>query len=209
MTSAVPPPLSLLHEENLALQQGYLCIAGIDEAGRGALAGPVVAACVVLPKDQFPVGVADSKTLSADQRERLYTEIYATARGIGIGIVEAAVIDAINILKATHQAMRLALANLPDGLFPDVALIDGLPVKPFPIDQIALVRGDSRSATIAAASIIAKVTRDRLMCGYDLDYPDYGFASHKGYGAPTHLQVLQTPKPQNPKTPTIYGKRII
>lgn len=178
-------------EERRAQAEGCHCIAGIDEAGRGALAGPVVAACVILPFERAPVGVADSKTLSAEIRERLYSEIIGMARGVGVGIVDAATIDAINILRATHEAMRLALANLPPGLFPDVALIDGLPVRPFPLDQIALVRGDGRSASIAAASIIAKVTRDRLMRAYDHTFPEYGFAAHKGYPAPTHLRALE------------------
>ena len=185
-------PYSFFLEERLARADGYRCLAGIDEAGRGALAGPVVAACVVLPFERVPAGVNDSKQLSAELRERLYDEIMNMARGVGIGIVEAATIDRINILRASHEAMRLALRDLPPGLFPDVALIDGLPVRPFPLDQIALVKGDSRSASIAAASIIAKVTRDRLMRGYHDEYPAYGFSGHKGYPAPIHLRALQT-----------------
>ncbi len=179
-------------EERQARSEGYMCIAGIDEAGRGALAGPVVAACVVLPFECVPYGVDDSKKLSEEQRERLYDAILYTARGVGVGIVDAPTIDAINILRATHQAMRLALADLPPGLFPSVALIDGLPVRPFPLDQIALVKGDSRSPSIAAASIIAKVTRDRIMRAYDTEHPVYGFAGHKGYPAPIHLRALET-----------------
>ena len=187
-----PDPLPSWLEEQRARSEGYRCIAGIDEAGRGALAGPVVAACVILPFERVPDGVDDSKKLSPDQRERLYDAIRHTARGVGVGIVDAPTIDAINILRASHEAMRLALADLPPGLFPDVALIDGLPVRPFPLDQIALVKGDSRSPSIAAASIIAKVTRDRLMRDYDALHPVYGFAGHKGYGAPIHLKALQT-----------------
>ena len=179
-------------EERRARSDGYRCLAGIDEAGRGALAGPVVAACVVLPFEQVPNGVNDSKQLSEALRERLYDEIFAMARGVGIGLVDAPTIDRINILKASHEAMRLALFDLPLGLLPDLALIDGLPVRPFPLDQIALVKGDSRSASVAAASIIAKVTRDRLMRGYHKEYPVYGFSSHKGYPAPIHLRALQT-----------------
>ena len=179
-------------EERQARRDGYRCLAGIDEAGRGALAGPVVAACVVLPFERVPNGVNDSKQLSAAMRERLYDEIRNGARGVGVGIVDAPTIDRINILRASHEAMRLALADLPPGLFPDVALIDGLPVRPFPLDQIALVKGDSRSASIAAASIIAKVTRDRLMRAYHDEYPVYGFSGHKGYPAPIHLRALQT-----------------
>ena len=112
------------------------------------------------------------------------------ARGVGIGIVEAEVIDQINILKATHQAMRQALANLPGGLLPDIVLIDGLPVQPFPITQVAIVEGDGKSASIAAASIVAKVTRDHLMCALDTQYPGYGFATHKGYSTAAHLRAL-------------------
>ena len=179
-----------LFEERAAWEAGFRCLTGIDEAGRGALAGPVVAACVVLPFERFPPGLNDSKQLKPAERERLYGPIVALTRGIGIGIVEAPMIDEINILRATHRAMRLALENLPYGLFPDLALIDGLPVVPFPIEQWALIKGDGRSASIAAASIIAKVTRDRLMQSHAAAYPDYGFDSHKGYGAPVHLRAL-------------------
>ncbi len=182
-------------EERAGWEAGYRCVAGIDEAGRGPLAGPVVAACVVLPFGKCPAGLNDSKQLTPLQRERLYPEILALARGWGVGIVEAETIDHLNILRATHLAMRLALEAMPPGLSPDLALIDGLPVRPFPVDQIALVKGDSRSASIAAASILAKVTRDRLMCEYDLLYPAYGFAGHKGYGAASHLAALATHGP--------------
>ena len=184
-------PNDLWYEERLALTDGYRCVAGIDEAGRGPLAGSVVAACVVLPFERVPNGVQDSKTLTPYQRETLFDQILSSARGVGIGVVDSLRIDEINILRATHEAMRLALANLPAGMLPDVALIDGLPVRPFPIDQIALVKGDAHSASIAAASIIAKVTRDRLMIGSDLLYPQYDFASNKGYGSPAHLEALK------------------
>ncbi|HZP82952.1 MAG TPA: ribonuclease HII [Chthonomonadaceae bacterium] len=179
-------------EERIAWAEGYRCIAGIDEAGRGAMAGPVVAACVVLPYEKAPPGINDSKALTPAQRERLYDEIVRVARGVGVGIVGAEEIDRINVLRATHKAMRLALENLPGGLQPDIALIDGLPVRPFPITQVALVRGDTRSISIAAASIIAKVTRDRLMRDYDAQYPGYGFALHKGYCVPAHLRALES-----------------
>jgi len=184
------PAIDWWLEERLAWLDGYRCLVGIDEVGRGALAGPVVAAAVVLPYERVPQGVTDSKLLSPEQREGLYPQIRHLARGVGIGIVNAACIDEINILRATHEAMRLALADLPPGLFPDLALIDGLPVLPFPLAQTALVGGDGRSASIAAASIIAKVTRDRLMRDFDAVYPGYGFASNKGYGAPIHLRGL-------------------
>lgn len=178
-------------QERFVLAEGYLCVAGIDEAGRGPLAGSVVAACVVLPFERVPAGVQDSKTLTSSQRERLFDQIMDVARGVGVGIVDSIRIDEINVLRASHEAMRLALADLPVGLLPDVALIDGLPVRPFPIDQVALVKGDSRSPSIAAASIIAKVTRDRLMIELDLLYPQYDFASNKGYGSLSHFKALE------------------
>lgn len=178
-------------EERAAAKAGYTCIVGIDEAGRGCLAGPVVAACVLLPFEWLPEGLNDSKQLTPSERERLYEVITGDARGWGVGVVEAERIDAVNILKATHEAMRKALEELPKGLFPDLALIDGLPVQPFPITQKALVRGDARSASIAAASIVAKVTRDRLMRSLDALFPGYGFAQHKGYATREHIRALQ------------------
>ncbi len=190
MTKAAAPTDWLLFERE-AWDSGHVCLAGIDEAGRGALAGPVIAACVVLPFGKYPPGLNDSKQLTPQQREALYGPIITMARGVGVGIVDAATVDRINVLGATHQAMRLALVNLPYGLRPDLALIDGLPVVPFPLMQWALVKGDGRSATIAAASIIAKVTRDRLMTDFARQYPDYGFDRHKGYGSPPHLNALR------------------
>jgi ribonuclease HII len=184
------PKVDMWHEERLAWQEGRRCIAGIDEAGRGALAGPVVAACVVLPLEWEASGVNDSKLLTPLQRDAAFDPILRTARGIGIGIVDAREIDAINVLRATHKAMHIALECLPSGLRPDLVLIDGLPVRPFPATQLALVRGDSRSVSIAAASIVAKVTRDRLMASYDGQFPGYGFAGHKGYGVAMHLNAL-------------------
>ncbi len=178
-------------EEKRLWDEGYVCISGIDEAGRGALAGPVVAACVVLPRSIAPDGINDSKQLSPQQRESLYAAILKTARGVGVGVVDVETIEAINILRATHVAMRRALENLPAGLLPDIALIDGLPVKEFPLAQLALVKGDQRCVSIAAASIVAKVSRDRLMVELDALYPGYGFALHKGYGVPQHLRALK------------------
>lgn len=178
-------------EERLAWMEGFRCVVGVDEAGRGALAGPVVAAAVVFPAEYAPGGIDDSKALTPAQREQLFERIRAMARGVGVGVVGPDVIDRINVLQATHQAMREAVGALPAGLRPDMALIDGLPVRPFPISQTALVHGDSRSISIAAASIIAKVTRDRVMVEYDAIYPQYGFAVHKGYCVPAHLHSLK------------------
>ena len=189
------PELDWFAEEGVAWAHGTRCICGIDEAGRGCLAGPVVAACVVLPYGCKLPGVTDSKLLSPAERDRQFELIQQVARGIGIGTISAQRVDEINILRASHEAMRVALANLLEGLQPDLALIDGLPVKPFPINQIALVKGDGRCLSIAAASIIAKVTRDRLMIDADLIYPGYGFASNKGYGAPIHLNALASHGP--------------
>ncbi len=188
--AAAPLGTDLWQEERRAWEGGARCVAGIDEAGRGALAGPVVAACVVLPFECEMPGVNDSKLLSPRQRETAFERIFAAARGIGVGAVEADQIDAVNVLRATHIAMRLALEALPGGLCPELVLIDGHPVRPFPASQLALVGGDGKSVSIAAASIIAKVTRDRLMVRYDRDHPFYGFAGHKGYGSATHLAAL-------------------
>jgi ribonuclease HII len=176
-------------EERAARERGFRIIAGIDEAGRGPLAGPVVAACVVLPFEADLSGVRDSKTMTHEQRERACDLIRERAQAIGIGVVEASEIDTLNILRATHKAMRCALDALPSR--PDVALIDGLPVYPFPIPQVALVKGDGRSASVAAASILAKVTRDRVLTEYDALYPQYRFSVHKGYPTPEHLALLE------------------
>jgi ribonuclease HII len=169
-------------------------IAGIDEAGRGPLAGPVVAAAVMLP-EKFRHGVlTDSKQLTPLQREQIYAEL-TTHTGIawGVAAVEPVEIDRINILRATHVAMQLASAQL--ATTPDHVLIDGLPVRGFPIAQTALVKGDARSFSIAAASVIAKVTRDRMMLDFDAQFPHYGFAQHKGYGTELHLERLRTHGP--------------
>jgi ribonuclease HII len=181
--------LDLWQHENAAQLAGFLRIAGIDEVGRGPLAGPVLAACVVLPPGFDLNGINDSKKLSERQREHAEVRIRAEALSIGIGSVEPEIIDQINILKATHEAMRLAYLQIAPP--PDFVLIDGLPVRGFPCaNSQALVQGDSRSVSIAAASIVAKVARDRLMRAYDLAYPEYGFAGHKGYGSAKHLAAL-------------------
>ena len=179
----------LWQHENAASLAGFVRVAGIDEVGRGPLAGPVMAACVVLPAGFSLDGIRDSKKLSERQRERAEARIRAEAVAIGIGSVEPEVIDRINILQATHAAMRQAYGQIVPA--PDFVLIDGLPVRSFPCPGVlALVQGDSRSASIAAASIVAKVARDRLMRAYDAVYPGYGFAGHKGYGSAKHLAAL-------------------
>jgi len=178
-----------VHERH-AWGAGFVRVAGIDEVGRGPLAGPVMAACVLLPPGFALDGIRDSKTLSARQRERAEARIRADAIAISLGSVEPETVDRINILQATHAAMRLAFSQLDPP--PDFVLIDGLPVRDFPCEnRKAVVQGDSFSVSIAAASIVAKVARDRLMCAYDAVYPEYGFAGHKGYGAAKHLAALR------------------
>lgn len=167
---------------------GYRCIAGVDEAGRGALAGPVVAAAVVLP-DEFPAeGIDDSKRLTPLQREMAFDRIMAGASTVGVGLTPHDEIDRINILEATKLAMFHAASRLRP--LPDFLLVDAVEF-PGPWPVWGLIKGDRRSLPIAAASIIAKVTRDRLMAQYDGQYPIYGFAVHKGYGTPEHLAQLR------------------
>jgi ribonuclease HII len=168
---------------------GYRCIAGIDEAGRGPLAGPVVAAAVVLAADQAIPGLRDSKRLSARQREAVYEEICAGALTYGIGLVSHTQIDRYNILWATREAMRRAVQRLARR--PDFLLIDGTERLPTVLAQRPVVRGDAQCASIAAASVLAKVTRDRLMLAYARRYPAYGFEQHKGYPTPEHYARLQ------------------
>lgn len=175
--------------ENRLEARGIGPVAGIDEAGRGPLAGPVVACAVILPAELSFAGLNDSKKLSAAHRERLFSLLTENAAiAYGVGICEAEEIDRLNILRATHEAMRRALLALPSPA--SHALVDGLPVKGLPIEHTALVGGDGLSVSIAAASVIAKVTRDRLMQQWDTTYPDYGFAQHKGYGTAAHLAQL-------------------
>ena len=183
------PLPDLYHFEQLFRLKGYCRIAGIDEAGRGPLAGPVVAAAVILHPDQLLEGVNDSKKLSEKQREQLFDRITNTAVTVGVGLVEAAVIDQINILQATRQAMLSAVLQLAPP--PDYLLIDGISTIDSPLPQKTIKKGDSLSASIAAASIIAKVTRDRMMLDYDRCYPEYGFSRHKGYGSAMHLAALR------------------
>ncbi|NOY70201.1 MAG: ribonuclease HII [Deltaproteobacteria bacterium] len=180
--------INVWHYENAARRQGHTRVAGIDEAGRGPLAGPVVAAAVVLPIDFEISGVTDSKRLSPRTRDRLYDDIYSHAESVGIGIVDPAEIDRINILKASLAAMSIAVRNLSP--IPDFLLIDGLFTISSKLPQQAIVRGDSASISISAASIVAKVTRDRIMEGYGMDYPEYGFHRHKGYPTKAHKEAI-------------------
>jgi ribonuclease HII len=174
--------------ERDACESGYALIAGIDEAGRGPLAGPVVAAAVILPRDYDEPRIADSKTLSPRQRECLYDAIQANAVAIGIGVVEAAEIDTLNILQATLTAMREAVLGLLPS--PDYLLVDGISRIPLSIPQQAVVRGDGSSISIAAASIVAKVSRDRTMEMYHRQFPHYNFSKNKGYGTREHREAI-------------------
>lgn len=176
--------------ETEAYKNGYAAVAGIDEVGRGPIAGPVVAAAVILPDVADLPAVTDSKKIAPSRRAELAAEIKSLSGvQIGLGIVESTEIDRINILQATYQAMRKALNELSPSA--DYALVDGKPVPELPVPSTAIVRGDSRSASIAAASIIAKVTRDSMMMDYDKVYTGYQFADHKGYGTRQHLEVLR------------------
>ncbi|MBP1718525.1 MAG: ribonuclease [Deltaproteobacteria bacterium] len=169
--------------------EGFKIVAGLDEAGRGPLAGPVVAAAVVLPSRIRLPGVYDSKRLSAKQREESFSLLQKRASAIGVGIVEAGEIDQLNIHRASLKAMEKAVAALP--CFPDFLLIDGLFTLNLPLPQKAIIKGDQKCLSVAAASIVAKVTRDRMMIAYHQEYPEYNFARHKGYGTKEHLQAIE------------------
>lgn len=169
--------------------EAYACICGIDEAGRGPLAGPVVAGAVILPRDCRILYLNDSKQLSAKKREELYDIIIEKAVSVGVGVVGPERIDEINILQATYEAMRQALRGL--SVSPDVLLNDAVTIPGVNICQVPIIKGDAKSVSIAAASIVAKVTRDRMMVEYDRLYPGYGFAANKGYGSGMHLEALK------------------
>jgi len=178
---------TMLALESLAWEQGFTTVAGVDEAGRGPLAGPVVAAAVVLSS---PVaGLNDSKQLTESQRETLFTTLEAGDHAVGVAIIDASEIDQFGIQAANYRAMAEAVGHLAQA--PDYVLVDGyaLPGLAQPCQKV--IKGDSRSLSIAAASIVAKVTRDRMMLAYDLQYPGYGFAQHKGYGTAAHLAALR------------------
>ena len=167
----------------------YEYICGVDEVGCGPLAGPVVSAAVILPKDCDILYLNDSKKISENKREELYDEIMEKAVSVGIGFATPERIDEINIRQADFEAMRMALSKL--SIEPDFIMVDGYPIGGIDKKQISIVKGDAKSASIAAASIIAKVTRDRLMTDYDTVFPGYGFASNKGYGSAEHIQAIK------------------
>ena len=177
--------MSVFEEE----YKDYQYICGIDEVGRGPLAGPVVAGAVILPKDDMILYLNDSKKLSEKKREMLYDEIMTRAVATGIGMASPARIDEINILQATYEAMRMAIDNLK--VRPDILLNDAVTIPQVDILQVPIIKGDAKSISIAAASIIAKVTRDRLMVEYDKVLPGYDFASNKGYGTKAHIAGLK------------------
>ena len=178
----------MLAYESEYYAQGVQYVAGVDEAGRGPLAGPLVIAAVILPRNAFIAGLNDSKQLSAAKRDKLYDEILAKAVAIEVNIVSVSNIDKYNIYAATQRGMAQVLEHLP--VQPQVALIDAMPVTAKNIECVPIVHGDALSASIAAASIIAKVTRDRIMERLDTLFPDYGFAHNKGYGSGAHMQAI-------------------
>lgn len=176
--------------ERRAFGLGFQCVAGIDEAGRGALAGPVVAAAVVLDSRRCPEGIKDSKMLTALARERLYKEITSSARAWGAGVADAAEIDACNVLEATRRAMKRAIEAL--ALKPDYVIVDAVPLPALGIEHEHPIKADRHVISVAAASILAKVTRDRILVALEAQYAGYGFAIHKGYGTRDHFQAIAT-----------------
>ena len=174
--------------ETEAKRCGHRLVAGLDEAGRGPLAGPVIAAAVVLPRRCLLAGLNDSKQLTEAERERLYGEILQRALGVGVGRASEREIDTMNILEATRLAMGRAIQALPSA--PDYLLLDALELPAIHLPQRAIIKGDTLSVSIAAASVVAKVTRDRLMGEYHRQYPQYNFQAHKGYGTAEHLRML-------------------
>ena len=178
--------LKIEHELN---KKGYELVSGVDEAGRGPLCGPVVAAAVILPKDAHIEGVNDSKKLTEKKREKLYDDIMQNAVSVGVGVSDVDIIEEVNILNATKKAMLQAISNLK--VNPEYVLVDGNQKIDTDIPLETVVKGDSKSESIAAASIIAKVTRDRLLIEYDKKYPEYGFAKHKGYGTKAHIEAIK------------------
>jgi ribonuclease HII len=184
-----PPPTAPYRFEAYAWRTGVARVAGVDEAGRGPLAGPVVAAAVVIAPDRRIRRLADSKLLPPERREELFQVIQERAVAVGVSVVDHEAIDRLNILGATRFAMREALSRL--AVSPDLVITDFVALPDLTCPQRNLVDGDFRCASVAAASIVAKVTRDRIMVDFDRQFPEYGFARHKGYGTPEHLAVLQ------------------
>jgi ribonuclease HII len=189
--------------ENMALAHGYCRVAGVDEVGRGALFGPVCAAAVILDLNCVPVGINDSKKLSVKHRQQLAENIRGAALDFSVAFVEAEVIDKINILGATKEAMRLAIRRLRQS--PDFLLCDGLLIEGIAIPQRGIVKGDARSVSIGAASILAKVERDRLLSELAVRYPGYGLAQNKGYGTRAHLEALKRLGPTSQHRLTFRG----
>ncbi len=179
-------PRIFLHDESL--RAGYRLIAGIDEAGRGPLAGPVVAAAVILPSGLTIAGLRDSKKTAEKERKKIFWEIVGGARSVGVGIVEADTIDRINILQSTKRAMKMAVEDL--GIGPDLLLIDAVELSDVKLRQKSIIKGESVSASIAAASIVAKVVRDDIMLDFDEMYPLYNFKGHKGYSTKEHMECI-------------------
>jgi len=183
-------PVDLLLLESELWRKGFGTVGGVDEVGRGPLAGPVVAACVVFPRDFFLPGVNDSKKVTAKKRERLFDQILHTAHEVGIGIVGEKTIDSMNILNASLEAMWQAVKELKN--VPEFILVDGNQRIPdLPLPQMPVIKGDSKSLSIAAASIVAKVIRDRIMFNCHRKYPEFSFAAHKGYATRAHVEALQ------------------
>lgn len=178
----------MLEIEDSLYVKGYKLICGVDEAGRGPLCGPVVAAAVILKPDDIIEGVNDSKKISEKKREALYDVIMEKALAVGVGISDVSVIEEVNILNATKLAMKQAIEKL--SIIPEYVLIDGNQMIDINIPGETVVSGDAKSESIAAASIIAKVTRDRMLIKWDKEYPEYGFAKHKGYGTKAHIEAI-------------------
>ena len=177
--------------ENEYADKGYKAIAGIDEAGRGPLAGPVVAACCILDPDKPVLGLDDSKKLSEKKREELFPMIKENALAYAVVAIDAGTIDDINILEATKKAMRQCVADISEKITPDLLLIDAVKLEGVSQEVVPIIKGDAKSNSIAAASILAKVTRDHMMIEYDKQYPGYGFAKHKGYGTKDHYAAIR------------------
>jgi len=184
-----PSEVDVLYHESLARKSGYRLIAGVDEAGRGPLAGPVVAAAVILPEGKTVEGVRDSKVMTEKAREEAFFRINEEALAVGVGVVSAKAIDETNILRASLEAMKRAVLSLMP--FPDFLLVDGTCPVSMPTAQRCLVKGDRISLSVSAASVVAKVYRDRIMRSYHALYPRYGFSENKGYGTSAHLAAIR------------------